>query len=161
MPGRKFVSTLHWPENDSLSFFKFLQKKVSWLGKRNFLHLLNESRGFATWFPQITTPKVIQKMCRSFFVKPGNFFNVTFNWPINSQFKKRSSNSLNILIKIWNLAEKKGLGDKFSACFVLHVYLERFQILMRLIQFLKTRFLNWVSFIHRGLYTTNILWFCL
>ena len=66
MPGREFVSTLHWPENDSLSFFKFLQKKVSWLGKRNFLHLLNESRGFATWFPQITTPKVIQKCWKLF-----------------------------------------------------------------------------------------------
>ena len=33
MPGSEAVSTLHWPKNDILSFFKFLQKKVSRLDK--------------------------------------------------------------------------------------------------------------------------------
>ena len=49
-----------------LSFFKFLQKKVSWLKIRNLLHWLNDSRGFATWCLQITTPKVIQKCWKLF-----------------------------------------------------------------------------------------------
>ena len=31
-------------------FFYFLQKKVSRLDKRNFLHLLNECRGLTTWY---------------------------------------------------------------------------------------------------------------
>ena len=44
MHGCKAVSTLHQPKNEILSFFKFLQKKVSRLGERNFLHLLNEER---------------------------------------------------------------------------------------------------------------------
>ena len=34
MPGRKAVSTLHRPKNEILSFFKFLQKKVSRLDKK-------------------------------------------------------------------------------------------------------------------------------
>ena len=33
MPGSEAVSTLHWLKNDILSFFKFLQKKVSRLVK--------------------------------------------------------------------------------------------------------------------------------
>ena len=37
----------------------FLQKKVSRLDKRNFLHLMNECRGLDTWFLQITTPKIV------------------------------------------------------------------------------------------------------
>ena len=45
-------------QNDIPTFSKFLQKKVSKLDKRNFLHLLNECRGLTTWFFQITTPKV-------------------------------------------------------------------------------------------------------
>ena len=48
MPGCEAVSTLHQPKNDMLEFFKFLQKKVSRLNKRNFLHLQNECRGFTT-----------------------------------------------------------------------------------------------------------------
>ena len=65
------VSTLDWPKNEILSFFKFLQIKVSQLDKRIFLHLLNESWGLATWFFRITTKlyKYVQ-----FFDKPGNFF---------------------------------------------------------------------------------------
>ena len=35
MPGSEAVSTLRWPKNDILSFFKFLQKKVSRLVKNN------------------------------------------------------------------------------------------------------------------------------
>ena len=46
-------------ENEILLYFKFLQKK-------DFLHLLNESRGFVTWFFQITIPKGLQK-CRGTF----------------------------------------------------------------------------------------------
>ena len=33
-------------DQKSLSFFKFLQKKVSTLDKRNFVNLLNEAKGF-------------------------------------------------------------------------------------------------------------------
>ena len=68
MPGHEAVSTLHQPKNDILSFFKFLQKKVSRHDKIIFLHLLNESTGFATY------PQNYTKKCRSFFVKPRNFF---------------------------------------------------------------------------------------
>ena len=35
MPGREAVSTLHWPKNEILSFFKFLLKKGSRLDKKN------------------------------------------------------------------------------------------------------------------------------
>jgi hypothetical protein len=59
MPGQEAVSTLHRPKKDILTFFKFLQKKVSRRDKINFLHLLNEYIGFATQFFQITTPKTI------------------------------------------------------------------------------------------------------
>ena len=38
MPGHTAVSTLHWPRNNILSFFKFLQKKVSWLDKKVSAH---------------------------------------------------------------------------------------------------------------------------
>ena len=48
MPGHEAVSILHWPKNDILAFFKFLQKKDSRHDKMIFLHLLNEARGFAT-----------------------------------------------------------------------------------------------------------------
>ena len=48
MPGLEATSTLHQPKNEILSFFTFLQKNVSWLEKINFLHLLNESKGFST-----------------------------------------------------------------------------------------------------------------
>ena len=68
MPRDEAVSTLHQPKNDILSFFKFLQKKVSRHDKIIFLHLLNESTGFATY------PQNYTKKCRSFFVKPRNFF---------------------------------------------------------------------------------------
>ena len=34
MPGSEAVSTLHWPKNDILSFFKILQKKVPGLTKK-------------------------------------------------------------------------------------------------------------------------------
>ena len=34
MLGRKAVSTLHRPKNEILTFFKFLQKKVSGLDKK-------------------------------------------------------------------------------------------------------------------------------
>ena len=44
--------------------FKFLQKKVSQHDKIIFLHLLNESRGFVTWFWQITTPKSVNLLIR-------------------------------------------------------------------------------------------------
>ena len=67
-------STLHQSKNKIPTFFKFFQKKVSRLDKRNFLHLLNECRGLATCFLQITTPQTCLTMCRSFFVKPENFF---------------------------------------------------------------------------------------
>ena len=34
MPGREAISTFHRPKNDILSFFQFLQKKVSRLDKK-------------------------------------------------------------------------------------------------------------------------------
>ena len=37
MPEREAVSTLHRPKNETPSFFKFLQKKVSWLDKWYFV----------------------------------------------------------------------------------------------------------------------------
>ena len=37
-PRGKTVSTLHWPKNDILTFFKFLQKKVSRLDKKAPAH---------------------------------------------------------------------------------------------------------------------------
>ena len=37
-PGHEAVSTLHRPENDTLAFFKFLQKKVSRLDKKAPAH---------------------------------------------------------------------------------------------------------------------------
>ena len=101
MPGSEAVSTLHWPKNDILSFFKFLQKKVSWLDKRNFLHLLNESKCFATWFFQITTPKVIQKFAGVIFVKPGNFF--------LQKFEKRQ-NVISGLMQCWDSLTSGHLG---------------------------------------------------
>ena len=72
MPGREAVSTLHWAKNEILSFFKFLQKKVSRLDKENFLHLLNLDV-FPHAFCKLQPPK-LYKMCRSFIVKPENFF---------------------------------------------------------------------------------------
>ena len=38
MPGSQAISTLHRPKNDILSFFKFLQKKVSQLVKKAQAH---------------------------------------------------------------------------------------------------------------------------
>ena len=73
MPGSEAVSTLHWPKNDILSFFKLLQKQVSWLDKRNFLHLLNESRCFAARLSKLQPPK-LYKILHEYFVKPGTFF---------------------------------------------------------------------------------------
>ena len=73
MPVRKTVSTLPWPKNDILSFFKFLQKKVSWLDKRNFLHLLNESRVLPHDFANYN-PKSYKKMWRNLVDYPRNFF---------------------------------------------------------------------------------------
>ena len=40
----------------------------------NFLHPLNESRGFATWFLQIATPKVIKKCAGAFSSSRETFF---------------------------------------------------------------------------------------
>ena len=56
-----------------LSFFKFLQKEKSRLGKINLLYSLNESRGFATWFLQVTIPKNIQK-CAGIFLSSRETF---------------------------------------------------------------------------------------
>ena len=52
--------------------------------KMTFCHLSNfcrkkflgltKSNGFAKWFSQITTPKIIQKCTETFFSKPGNCF---------------------------------------------------------------------------------------
>ena len=73
MPGREAVSTLHRPKNGIMEFFKFLQKKVSRLDKRNLLHSLNEYEW--TWFLQITTPFCnYTKIYRKFFVRAGNYF---------------------------------------------------------------------------------------
>ena len=73
MPGSQVVSTLHQPKNDTLSFFKFLLKKVSPLDKRNFMHLLNKSKCFVIWFLQLTTLKIIQK-CALAFLSSRDFF---------------------------------------------------------------------------------------
>ena len=54
-----FIGRRRGIQNDIPTFYKFLQKKVSRLDKRNFLHLLNECRALPTWFMQITTPKVV------------------------------------------------------------------------------------------------------
>ena len=73
MPRSETVSTLHWPKNDILLFFKLLQKKVSRLDKRNFLHLLNESRVLPHDFANYN-PKSYKKMWRNLFDYPRNFF---------------------------------------------------------------------------------------
>ena len=65
-----------------LQFFKFLQKKVYWLKKTNFMHLLNESRGFATWFLQITTPKVVHR-CLKIFCQARKLFSAEI-WKITA-----------------------------------------------------------------------------
>ena len=53
--------------------FLISAEKVSRHNKRNFLHLLNKSRGFATQFLQITTSKVVQK-CKKLFCQAGKLF---------------------------------------------------------------------------------------
>ena len=68
------LSTLHRPKNDILAFSKFLQKNVFRHNKIIFLHLLNKSRGIATLFFQITTPKIIQKCAGAFLSSQESFF---------------------------------------------------------------------------------------
>ena len=51
-PSQHYISQ-KWYSNIS----KFLQKKISRLDRRNFLHLLNDCRGLTTWFLQISIPK--------------------------------------------------------------------------------------------------------
>ena len=84
-PGHEAVSTLHWPKNEILAFFKFLQKKVSWHDKIIFLHLLNESKGFATRFLKITSPKLCKKeqelFCQAVKLEFEKCQNVSF-WPM-------------------------------------------------------------------------------
>ena len=61
-------------QKDILAFFKFLQKIVFQHKKVIFMHLLNKSRGFGSWFSQIITTRAIQKCAVPFFFKLRNFF---------------------------------------------------------------------------------------
>ena len=60
MPGREAVSILHWPENEILSFFKFLQKKVSRLVKKAPAHFY---------------PTLGVVICKNHVVRPLHSFN--------------------------------------------------------------------------------------
>ena len=67
MPGSEAVSTLHWPKNDILSFFKFLQKKVSRLDKNtpaNFCITL----GVVIWKNHVAKHLDSFNKCRKFLL---------------------------------------------------------------------------------------------
>ena len=63
MPGSEAVSTLHRPKNDILAFFKFLQKKVSWLNK-NAPVLFCIVLGVVIWKNHVAKPLDSFKKCR-------------------------------------------------------------------------------------------------
>ena len=72
MPGSEAVSTLHRPKNDILAFFKFLQKKVSWLNK-NAPVLFCIVLGVVIWKTHVAKP-LDSSVQEFFFLKLGNFF---------------------------------------------------------------------------------------
>ena len=70
MPGCEAVSTLHQPNNEILSLFKFFQNFFSWLDKRNLLHSLNEyievlPHGFGKLQPQKLYKNVQDLFCQA------------------------------------------------------------------------------------------------
>ena len=67
MPGSEAVSALNWPKNDILSYFKFLQKKVSWLVK-NTPEFFCINLGVVIWKNHVAKHLDLFNKCRKFLL---------------------------------------------------------------------------------------------
>ena len=76
-PGHETVSTLHWPKNDILPFFKFLEKKVFRLDKKMPAYYYT-TLGVVICKKYVARPLHSFNKCKMFFDKPGNFFRLKF-----------------------------------------------------------------------------------
>ena len=87
-----------------MSFFKFLQKKVSQLGKKKSPALFEQLYRFCHMIFTNYNPQSHPKLCRNFFVKPGNFFSAEIwkmTWKKNIVWDPPPRDILTVFLVSW------------------------------------------------------------